>query len=122
MKKHRPSPQENLPGSEHGVIAELYRRFGADAIAYQPTVDGLPTAWVPRAQLPEVLRFLRDAPRPYAMLYDLHGVDERLRTHREGLPAADFTGIVRSHENRPRHPAAVVRAACAARPCARRQS
>ena len=61
MKKHRPSPQENLPGSEHGVIAELYRRFGADAIAYQPTVDGLPTAWVPRAQLPEVLRFLRDA-------------------------------------------------------------
>lgn len=91
MKKHRPSPQQNLPGSEHGVIAELYRRFGVDAIVYQPTVDGLPTAWVPRAQLTEVLRFLRDAPRPYAMLYDLHGVDERLRTHREGLPAADFT-------------------------------
>lgn len=25
------------------------------------------------------------------MLYDLHGVDERLRTHRAGLPAADFS-------------------------------
>ncbi len=30
-------------------------------------------------------------PRPYVMLYDLHGVDERLRTQRRGLPAADFT-------------------------------
>ncbi len=91
MKKKKPDLQENLPGSEHDVIAELYRRFGADAVVYQPTVDRLPTAWVSRAQLPEVLRFLRDAPRPYAMLYDLHGVDERLRTHRDGLPAADFT-------------------------------
>src|SRR5690606_27146451 len=25
------------------------------------------------------------------MLYDLHGMDERLRTHRQGLPAADFS-------------------------------
>ena len=25
------------------------------------------------------------------MLYDLHGVDERLRTHRRGLPSADFS-------------------------------
>ncbi|MFP1483941.1 NADH-quinone oxidoreductase subunit C [Escherichia coli] len=25
------------------------------------------------------------------MLFDLHGMDERLRTHREGLPAADFS-------------------------------
>ena len=91
MKKKKSDLQENLPGSEHDVIAELYRRFGADAVVYQPTVDRLPTAWVSRAQLPEVLRFLRDAPRPYAMLYDLHGVDERLRTHRDGLPAADFT-------------------------------
>ena len=96
MKKKEASPQENLPGSEHGVIAELYRRFGADTIVYQPTVDRLPTAWVPRAQLPAVLRFLRDAPRPYAMLYDLHGVDERLRTHRDGLPGASVTATCAS--------------------------
>lgn len=25
------------------------------------------------------------------MLFDLHGMDERLRTHREGLPAADYS-------------------------------
>ncbi len=30
-------------------------------------------------------------PKPYVMLFDLHGMDERLRTHREGLPAADFS-------------------------------
>jgi NADH-quinone oxidoreductase subunit C/D len=35
-----------------------------------------------RAKLVEVLTFLRNLPKPYVMLYDLHGVDERLRTKR----------------------------------------
>lgn len=35
--------------------------------------------------------FLKKLPKPYVMLFDLHGMDERLRTHREGLPAADFS-------------------------------
>ena len=42
-------------------------------------------------KLVDVLRFLRDLPQPYSMLYDLSAMDERLRTHRYGLPAADFT-------------------------------
>ncbi|XPE62222.1 NADH-quinone oxidoreductase subunit C [Shigella flexneri] len=36
-------------------------------------------------------RFLKETAEPYVMLFDLHGMDERLRTHREGLPAADFS-------------------------------
>ena len=45
-----------------------------------------------RAQLQPVLSFLRNKmSRPYVMLYDLHAIDERLRTQRQGLPAADFT-------------------------------
>ncbi len=37
------------------------------------------------------LAISKKLPKPYVMLFDLHGMDERLRTHREGLPAADFS-------------------------------
>ena len=90
---NQPGPRSDgtQPGTEHAVVVELRQRFGAARITYQPTVDHLPTVWVSREDLPRVLRFLRQLPQPYAMLYDLHGVDERLRAHREGLPAADFS-------------------------------
>ncbi len=80
-----------LPGSQHPVIAELYQRFGAARIQYQETLGNVPTVWVSRQDATAVLRYLRQAPKPYSMLLDLHAVDERLRRHREGLPGADFT-------------------------------
>jgi NADH-quinone oxidoreductase subunit C/D len=73
------------------VISELFAEFGEGAFIVQPTKDDVPTLWVTRDKVVEVLRFLRDLPRPYSMLYDLSAMDERLRTHRFGLPAADFT-------------------------------
>ncbi|MBK9184929.1 MAG: NADH-quinone oxidoreductase subunit C/D [Moraxellaceae bacterium] len=73
------------------VVRELYAQFGAEAFVLQPTKDDVPTLWVERSKLVEVLRFLRNVPRPYVMLYDLSAMDERLRQHRYGLPAADFT-------------------------------
>ncbi|MBK7299046.1 MAG: NADH-quinone oxidoreductase subunit C/D [Moraxellaceae bacterium] len=73
------------------VVRELYAQFGAEAFVLQPTKDDVPTLWVGRDKLVEVLRFLRNVPRPYVMLYDLSAMDERLRQHRYGLPAADFT-------------------------------
>tara|TARA_Y100001960_G_scaffold320560_1_gene393635 strand:- start:233 stop:1861 length:1629 start_codon:yes stop_codon:yes gene_type:complete len=39
----------------------------------------------------EILRHLKAPPASFSMLYDLSAVDERLRAHRDGLPAADFT-------------------------------
>jgi NADH-quinone oxidoreductase subunit C/D len=72
-------------------MAELYKRFGDGDVVFQATADGLATAWVAREQLLEVLRFLREQPRPYVMLYDLHATDERLRVHRGGMPAGDYT-------------------------------
>src|SRR5690606_11179923 len=39
----------------------------------------------------DVLRFLRQLPRPYSMLLDLSAIDERLRNNRRDLPDADFT-------------------------------
>lgn len=46
----------------------------------------MPVLWVKREQLKEVLSFLRGVAKPYSMLYDLHGVDERLRTQRRACP------------------------------------
>ncbi len=80
-----------LPGTEHEVVRELYERFGPAAFVFQPTTADVPTLWVGRDLLLDVLRYLRALPRPYVMLLDLSAVDERLRVHRYGLPASDFT-------------------------------
>ena len=79
---------------DHGsseVVCELQAHFGDEHFVVQSTRMGIPVIWIPRERILAVLSFLRSLPRPYVMLYDLHGIDERLRTHREGLPAADFT-------------------------------
>ncbi|MBK6960879.1 MAG: NADH-quinone oxidoreductase subunit C/D [Gammaproteobacteria bacterium] len=79
-----------LPDSASAVIALC----GADAVTVESTVDRVPTLWVPAARVVEVLRLLRTGmAQPYAMLYDLTAVDERLRKYRDGLPAADFTVV-----------------------------
>lgn len=72
------------------VVDDLCARFGADRFAIQPTADDTPTLWVDAGQLLEVLARLK--PR-YPMLYDLFGIDERLREHREGQPEADFSVV-----------------------------
>ena len=74
-----------------GVVRELTQRFGADKFVVQQTKDDVPTLWVARAHILDVLKFLRQLPRPYVMLLDLSAVDERLRNNRRDLPAADFT-------------------------------
>ena len=76
---------------DQDVVVELNTRFGPETFTVQSTRTGMPVLWVARAKLVEVLTFLRQLPKPYVMLYDLHGVDERLRTHRRGLPGADFS-------------------------------
>jgi NADH-quinone oxidoreductase subunit C/D len=77
--------------AEPAVVGELRGRFGDD-VRFQRTVDGIPTAWVPAARIVDVHRFLKyEVPRPYRMLLDLSGIDERARTHRAGQPTADFS-------------------------------
>ncbi|MGL4204892.1 MAG: NADH-quinone oxidoreductase subunit C/D [Aeromonadaceae bacterium] len=73
------------------VVIELLAHFGAEHFVVQTTRMGIPVIWLPRDMLLAVLAFLQQVAKPYVMLYDLHGVDERVRTHREGLPEADFT-------------------------------
>ena len=73
------------------VVIELLAHFGPERIVLQSSRMGIPVVWVPRESLKEVIAYLQCVSRPYVMLYDLHGVDERLRQHRDGLPASDFT-------------------------------
>jgi NADH-quinone oxidoreductase subunit C/D len=56
----------------------------------QATRDGIPTFWAPRERLHELLRALKP---DYRMLYDLTAIDERMRNHRDGQPAGDFTVV-----------------------------
>lgn len=80
--------------AEPGILAELVRHFETAGLVIQPTADGVPTVWVPAGELHRVLGWLkRGIDRPYRMLFDLTAVDERLRRHRNGLPAADFTVV-----------------------------
>ncbi len=79
------------PGAHFEVVQGLYAQFGSEHFVFQATLDKVPTLWVAKDRLLDVLRHLRNLPKPYAMLYDLSATDERLRQHKLGLPIADFT-------------------------------
>ena len=70
---------------------ELKLRNGFPQVSFvaQHTVDRIPTFWCGRSHLIDIVRFVKQ--QGYEMLFDLCGVDERLRAHRDGLPEADFT-------------------------------
>ncbi len=76
---------------DNPVIGELISRFGREMFTLQASKTGMPVIWLPKSALVDVISFLKKIPKPYNMLYDLHAVDERLRTHREQLVAQDFT-------------------------------
>ncbi len=74
-----------------GVAAELMARFEPECL-YQETVDGIATLWVSRNRLLDVMRYLKhEIDKPFPLLFDLSAIDERLREHRAGQPASDFT-------------------------------
>jgi NADH-quinone oxidoreductase subunit C/D len=78
-------------------IRELKDSIGSDIVPQQ-TADGLPTAWVPRDKLKEVLRHLKSGiENPYEMLYDLTAIDERARARipdpKNTRPGNDFTMV-----------------------------
>ena len=72
------------------VEGNLYRQFGEDLFVAQYCADKIPTVWVSRKRLIEVLEFLKPS---FSMLYDLFAIDERTRVHRDGQPNSDFTVV-----------------------------
>ncbi len=76
------------------VLDELKQKFGPDAVSAQPSADGIPTVWIGRDKLLAAMRYLKsEISRPYRLLYDITAIDERVRTHRDGQPPADFTVV-----------------------------
>ncbi|MEO8626794.1 MAG: NADH-quinone oxidoreductase subunit C/D [Betaproteobacteria bacterium] len=83
------------------VLQELREHFGAAGGRLGVTQsqregirDQIPTQWVARDRLRDVLHHLKHGvEQPYRMLYDLTAIDERNRKHREGQPPSDFTAV-----------------------------
>ncbi len=78
--------------SQTSIGETLAQRFTAANVTPERTCDGIPTLWISRSIVHEVVRFLKEeAERPYKMLYDLSAVDERVRRDRKDRPSNDFT-------------------------------
>lgn len=83
-----------IPADAPQIVRELTEQTGIDDFILQPTRDGITTLWIARQNLRALLRYLKlQAPGPYTLLFDLTAVDERQRSHRQGLPAAEFTVV-----------------------------
>lgn len=79
--------EQVVPGNFEKKIGEQFPRV---SIASQSTVDKIETLWIPRNHLLEIIEYLK---QDFDMLFDLCGVDERLRVYRSGMPDADYTVI-----------------------------
>lgn len=78
----------------HPIIELLKNRFNTGTLNVQETADETPTLWVHPDHLKTILLYLKNGiPQPYKMLYDLCGIDERRRKHRNNQPPADFTVV-----------------------------
>ncbi|WWP02209.1 MAG: NADH-quinone oxidoreductase subunit C/D [Candidatus Dasytiphilus stammeri] len=77
--------------TKYPIIYTLLTNFGAENITIQITCMDMPVIWVKRKLLLDIIFFLRSVYQPYIMLYDLHGIDERMRVNRGGLPVVDFS-------------------------------
>jgi NADH-quinone oxidoreductase subunit C/D len=76
------------------IRQEIKERFNGVVLTEQPTQDDIPTLWIGRDQIWNVLNYLKlEAPQPYRMLYDLTAIDERVRHNRPDQPASDFTVV-----------------------------
>ena len=69
--------------------SKLDKQFPGASLYIQQTIDEIPTIWVERSRLRDIIKFVKTG--GFEMLFDLCGVDERQREHRDGLPTADFT-------------------------------
>ena len=83
-----------IPADAPQIARELTERTGISGFTIQPTCDGITTLWIPRQNLRAILRYLKlQAASPYVLLFDLTAIDERQRTHRQGLPDSEFTVV-----------------------------
>jgi len=76
------------------IIDELQTVFPDAIVAVQPVRDDVPTVWVPKDAVRDVLGYLKSqVSQPFRTLFDLTAIDERLRVSRNGQPDSDFTMV-----------------------------
>ncbi len=57
---------------------DFKQKFDQAVIAEQETCDQIPTYWVSKDRIVDILRYFKqEVERPYRMLYDLTAIDER---------------------------------------------
>lgn len=79
---------------ENSVFEDLKNNFREIDIRYQETTDKIPTIWVERDNLNDVLSYLKHTvARPYKMLYDLTAIDERTRSRQPKISSNDITVV-----------------------------
>src|SRR4051794_37916009 len=82
-----------MPDADN-ILQHLQQRFGADAFQQQNTVDDMLTLWLSPGNIIPVIQHLKSAiEKPFSLLYDICGADERDRRRKQLLPAKDFTVI-----------------------------
>ncbi|MCC7242142.1 MAG: NADH-quinone oxidoreductase subunit C, partial [Acidobacteria bacterium] len=72
------------------IVTELTAADPERPLAVQPTRDGIPTLWVARHHVHDMLDRLKRT-LGYRILYDLTVIDERVRRDRANPHARDFT-------------------------------
>lgn len=72
------------------IIIELFDNFESKDLFIQNTLIESPVIWVKKEQLLKIIYFLYNIKFPYIMLFDLHGIDERLRLNNK-IPKKDFS-------------------------------
>lgn len=76
------------------VIPALQQKFGESSFVLQQTVENMPTLWLHRDKILDVLTYLKTEYTPhFETMLDLTAIDERVRVHREGQPESDFTVV-----------------------------
>ncbi len=80
--------------AESDIQQELSAQLGLPAPLAQATADGVATCWISAEQLRPALRWLKnECSGAFSMLYDLTGIDERLRAGAKPGPARDFAVV-----------------------------
>lgn len=79
---------------ENALLNELNKTFNEDDFRYEETRDAVPTIWLKRERLKDVLTYLKNyTDHPYKMLYDLTAIDERTKSRINKSPSNDFTVV-----------------------------
>lgn len=80
--------------NKSSVVDELKQKFNDTAFIEQYTKDDIPTLWIEKNRILDILRFLKnELQKPFRMLYDLTAIDERTRINRQDQPDSDFTVV-----------------------------